>query len=153
MEEQDRDEDVAYGEPSEPGNQVEPGRDVEDQCRADEVQRQYPVEQGVHRFALGRGRALTHGSHSASPGDSPVPRWRVGCLSIRPAPVRRDREREGEGGRSMEFMLLFMVQSGAPDPEPAAFAEMKAFAGALADRGRLRRGAPLVADSAGARIR
>jgi len=49
----------------------------------------------------------------------------------------------------MEFMLLFMQQSGAP----GGMAEMKRFAGELASQRKLRRGAPLVADSAAARVR
>ena len=53
----------------------------------------------------------------------------------------------------MEFMLLFAGLRGGSAPEPAGFAEMKKFAGELASRGRLRRGAPLDLESAGARIR
>ncbi len=53
----------------------------------------------------------------------------------------------------MEFMLLFMERKGAPKGEPGGFAEMKKFAGELASQGKLRRGAPLVAESAGARVR
>jgi len=50
-------------------------------------------------------------------------------------------------------MLLFMERKGAPKGEPGGFAEMKKFAGELASQGKLRRGAPLVAESAGARVR
>jgi hypothetical protein len=53
----------------------------------------------------------------------------------------------------MEFMLLFMERKGAPRGEPGGFAEMKKFAGELASQRKLRRGAPLVAESAGARVR
>ena len=53
----------------------------------------------------------------------------------------------------MEFMLLFMERKGAPKGEPGGPAEMKKFAGELASQGKLRRGAPLVAESAGARVR
>jgi len=50
-------------------------------------------------------------------------------------------------------MLLFMERKGAPKGEPGGPAEMKKFAGELASQGKLRRGAPLVAESAGARVR
>ncbi|MGH7895358.1 MAG: YciI family protein [Candidatus Binatia bacterium] len=50
-------------------------------------------------------------------------------------------------------MLLFMDQKGAPKGEPGGFAEMGKFAGDLASQGKLRRGAPLIAESAGARVR
>jgi hypothetical protein len=50
-------------------------------------------------------------------------------------------------------MLLFAGLRGGSAPERAGFAEMKKFAGELASRGRLRRGAPLDLESAGARIR
>ena len=53
----------------------------------------------------------------------------------------------------MEFMLLFMERKGAPTGGPDGFAEMKKFAGELASQGKLRRGAPLPAESAGARVR
>jgi len=53
----------------------------------------------------------------------------------------------------VEFMLLFMERKGAPKGEPGGPAEMKKFAGELARQGKLRRGAPLVAESAGARVR
>lgn len=53
----------------------------------------------------------------------------------------------------MEFMLLFMERKGAPTGGPGGFAEMKKFAGELASQGKLRRGAPLLAESAGARVR
>ena len=53
----------------------------------------------------------------------------------------------------MEFMLLFMERKGAPKGEPGGPAEMKKFAGELARQGKLRRGAQLVAESAGARVR
>src|SRR5439155_303640 len=72
-------------------------------------------------------------------------------LSIRPAPVRLYYEQRG--GISVEFMLLFMERKGAPKGEPGGPAEMKKFAGELASQGKLRRGAPLVAESAGARVR
>jgi hypothetical protein len=50
-------------------------------------------------------------------------------------------------------MLLFTQPGGEPCPEPDGMAEMKKFAGELAQEGKLRRGAPLAADSAGARVR
>jgi len=53
----------------------------------------------------------------------------------------------------VEFMLLFMERRGGPPGEPGAFAEMKKFAAELASQGKLRRGAPLVAESAVARLR
>jgi len=53
----------------------------------------------------------------------------------------------------MEFMLLFMVRPGAPKPEPAGLADMGKFAADLASQGKLRRGAPLGDESAGARVR
>ena len=53
----------------------------------------------------------------------------------------------------MEFLLLFTEQRRGEPAEPGGFAEMKKFAGELADQGKLRRGAPLGPDSAGARVR
>lgn len=53
----------------------------------------------------------------------------------------------------MEFMLLFTERRDAPKGEPSGFAEMKKFAGELASQGKLRRGAPLTDESAGARVR
>jgi hypothetical protein len=51
----------------------------------------------------------------------------------------------------MEFLLLFTVPMGAPDPTPADMAPMGRFAAELADRKILRRGAPLA--SAGTCVR
>ena len=51
----------------------------------------------------------------------------------------------------MEFMLLFLERKGVDDLQ--CFAEMKEFSGQLARQGKLRRGAPLAAESAAARIR
>jgi hypothetical protein len=53
----------------------------------------------------------------------------------------------------MEFMLLFMHRQGAPAGTPRGMAAMTEFAAGLASQGKLRRGAPLVAESAGARVR
>lgn len=53
----------------------------------------------------------------------------------------------------MEFMLLFLDRTGAAKGGPEGFAAMKQFAGELATQGKLRRGAPLAAESAGARVR
>ncbi len=53
----------------------------------------------------------------------------------------------------MEFMLLFLARQGAPAGDPDGMAEMKTFAGELASQGKLRRGAPLVDESAAARVR
>jgi hypothetical protein len=53
----------------------------------------------------------------------------------------------------MECMLLFTERKGAPKTGPAGFAAMKSFAAELAGEGKLRRGARLIADSAGARVR
>lgn len=53
----------------------------------------------------------------------------------------------------MEFMLLFTEPRGLPAPAPAGMAAMTRFADALAREGKLRRGAPLDFESAGARIR
>lgn len=53
----------------------------------------------------------------------------------------------------MEFMLLFLQRKGQPEGDPAAFAAMGKFAGELAGRGMLRRGAPLAVEATGARIR
>jgi hypothetical protein len=50
-------------------------------------------------------------------------------------------------------MLLFVERRGAPTGGPDRFAEMKKFSGELASQGKLRRGAPLAAESAGARVR
>ena len=52
----------------------------------------------------------------------------------------------------MEFMLLFVEPRGVPRGGPDRLAEMKKFAGELASQGRLRRGAPLRAESDAARI-
>ena len=52
----------------------------------------------------------------------------------------------------MEFMLLFVERRGAPGGGPGGLAEMKKFAGELASQGKLRRGAPLRAESDAARI-
>jgi hypothetical protein len=53
----------------------------------------------------------------------------------------------------MEFMLLFLAPKDAPKPDPAGCSEMTKFAEELASQKKLLRGAPLVADSAAARIR
>jgi len=53
----------------------------------------------------------------------------------------------------MEFMLFFVSRKGAPRGEPGGMAEMTRFASELASQGKLRRGAPLTAESAGARVR
>jgi len=53
----------------------------------------------------------------------------------------------------VEFMLLFLQRKGQPEGDPAAFAAMGKFAGELAGRGMLRRGAPLAVEATGARIR
>jgi hypothetical protein len=50
-------------------------------------------------------------------------------------------------------MLLFVEPTGVPERDPRGFAEMTKFAGELASKGKLRRGAPLGAASAGARVR
>lgn len=48
---------------------------------------------------------------------------------------------------------MFTQCKDAPAAEPTAIAEMREFAAELARQGKLRRGAPLVAESAGARVR
>jgi hypothetical protein len=53
----------------------------------------------------------------------------------------------------VEYMLVFDGKPGAPNPTTAEMAEMNRFAKRLAREGRLRRGAPLSSDDAGARIR
>jgi hypothetical protein len=53
----------------------------------------------------------------------------------------------------VEFMLLFMERKDAPKGDPAGFAAMKRFSAELARQGKLRRGAPLAAESAGVRVR
>ena len=53
----------------------------------------------------------------------------------------------------MEFLLLFTERRRGEPAEPAGFAAMKKFAGELRAQGKLRRGAPLGPDSAGARVR
>jgi len=53
----------------------------------------------------------------------------------------------------VEFMLLFLERTGTAKGGPEGFAAMKKFAGELASQGKLRRGAPLAAESAGARVR
>lgn len=53
----------------------------------------------------------------------------------------------------MEFMLLFLERKGEPGAGREAMAAMKRLADELARDGTLRRGAPLAADSAGARVR
>jgi hypothetical protein len=50
-------------------------------------------------------------------------------------------------------MLLFMLPAGAPTADSEGMAEMSQFARDLAKRGKLRRGAPLVSDSEGVRVR
>jgi hypothetical protein len=57
------------------------------------------------------------------------------------------------GGNAVEFMLLFSEPRGACAPVPADMAEMTKLANALAREGKLRRGAPLDFESAGARVR
>lgn len=53
----------------------------------------------------------------------------------------------------MEYMLLFTGPKGTPTPEPEHFAEMTRYAGELASRRKLRRGAPLASESDGVRVR
>jgi hypothetical protein len=53
----------------------------------------------------------------------------------------------------VEYLLVFLSRRGAPSGEPGGMAEMKKFASGLASQGKLRRGAPLIAESAGARVR
>jgi hypothetical protein len=53
----------------------------------------------------------------------------------------------------MEFMLLFTERRDGPPHEEGTFAAMGRYSGELADQGRLRRGAPLVDEAEGARIR
>ena len=53
----------------------------------------------------------------------------------------------------MEYMLLFMQRKDEPNGDPGGFAAMKRFAGELASQGKLRRGAPLAAESSGVRVR
>ena len=54
----------------------------------------------------------------------------------------------------MEFMLLFVARKDAPPSGgPEVLAEMKKYSGELASQGKLRIGAPLRAESEGARIR
>ena len=53
----------------------------------------------------------------------------------------------------MEFMLLFVARKDAPSGGPEVPAEMKKYSGELASQGKLRIGAPLRAESEGARIR
>jgi hypothetical protein len=53
----------------------------------------------------------------------------------------------------MEFMLLFLAREGPPGAEPEGMAEMTRFAQALARGGKLRRGAPLAAESDRAHVR
>jgi hypothetical protein len=50
-------------------------------------------------------------------------------------------------------MLLFANRKGATVREPGPMADMKRFAGELATQGKLRRGAPLISEAAGARVR
>ena len=58
-----------------------------------------------------------------------------------------------EEERTVEFMLLFVRRKDGPKSDPSCLAEMKKFAEGLASQGKLVRGAPLVADTAAARIR
>jgi hypothetical protein len=53
----------------------------------------------------------------------------------------------------MEFMLLIVDRKGAPPGEPVEMAEMGMFAGELAGQGKIRGGAPLLPEAAGARVR
>ncbi len=53
----------------------------------------------------------------------------------------------------MEFMLLFIEAKGAPSGGPQDLAAMGVFSNDLARQGKLRRGAPLLDDFDGARIR
>jgi hypothetical protein len=53
----------------------------------------------------------------------------------------------------MEFVLLFVDRKDAPPRKSGGMAEMQKFAAELAARGTLRRGGPLAAESAGARVR
>jgi hypothetical protein len=53
----------------------------------------------------------------------------------------------------VEFLLLFTERKRGKPPEPSQLAAMKKLAGELAAEGKLRRGAPLGPDSAGARVR
>jgi hypothetical protein len=50
-------------------------------------------------------------------------------------------------------MLLFVDRKGAPAGEPGGMAELNKFAGELASQRKLRRGMPLLDESAGARVR
>jgi len=53
----------------------------------------------------------------------------------------------------MEFMILFLERRGAAAGRPAGMAEFEKFAGELMSRGKLRRGAQLHPERAGARVR
>jgi hypothetical protein len=53
----------------------------------------------------------------------------------------------------MEFMLSFLMREGAPEPQPSEKSEMGRFAQELARQGKLRRGAPLAAESEAAHVR
>jgi len=53
----------------------------------------------------------------------------------------------------MEFMLLIVDRKGEPAREPAAMQEMGKFARELASQGKIRGGAPLLPEAAGARVR
>jgi hypothetical protein len=53
----------------------------------------------------------------------------------------------------MEFMFLIVHRKDSPSGEPVGMAEMGKFAGELAGQGKLRGGAPLLPESAGARVR
>jgi hypothetical protein len=53
----------------------------------------------------------------------------------------------------MEFLLWFTKREGGTPADAAGMAEMKGLAGELASQGKLRRGAPLAPDSAGAILR
>ena len=53
----------------------------------------------------------------------------------------------------MEFILLFTAPQGGPPPRPEGMAEMTRLAQELASQGKLRRGAPLGSESAGASVR
>jgi hypothetical protein len=53
----------------------------------------------------------------------------------------------------VEFVLLFMERRAAPMADARGFAAMSRFASELASQGKLRRGAPLTAESEGARVR
>ncbi len=54
---------------------------------------------------------------------------------------------------TMQFMLLIVDRKGPPSGEPVEMAEMGRFAGELAGEGRIRGGAPLLPEAAGARVR